>query len=872
MMDTSDADLLRRLGDATLASDAMAALIARYGDLVYASSRRQVRDPGDAADVTQAVFIVLHRKAEHMRADRLAGWLLQTCRYAANDLLKARHRRDRHERAASAARDARSSIDWDALSTRVDDALSRLNDRQRTIVALKFLQNRIYAEVGTAVGLSEDAARIAATRAIAKLRSMLAGRSFAASAGGIAALLASHGSEAAPASLATSVSTAIASGQAFPLAAATLQTVRRAEWWAGAKVAGVAAGLIGLAGVSVVTPILLAAPAIPSSLPAVSPAAAQPVHMAVGELGEIQTVVVEDFTTGTGIVGIDFDRHTPIRLRSAATQPWQSPAETIGRNFAAMGVEWMTQQALGNTGMDLALHQPAGTIDTMRWILASEHLHLVPIPTPADFTAIDASTACSALRASAERFDLATTRTADSPLLASRLAVLSPLVLDPSSFPATYAFHTRDGTTGVLQVVAARMNDSTSSVEIRYRTMPRVASFTREDGTTFTLLGITRYPSEDSGWWMPDGQPLTMRPSIKREFDASRERDDVEYFEFAWRQDQPWQVPSTQPTDTENTSSGGSMTISPGEHWRQPRLPPGSAVEIRQQVAIGIPSAEVAATATVRQSFATGPSRPIATFDRQADGTFVDPNRRDLSFPKVEDEGRTQYAINLPRDESVTIGAIAIDDSGTSHRCWSMFDFRTSTLQFEPMSSAKDVVIRRFEILERDEEWVEIRNVSLSPKRPTTPTVVRTPSDDQLIVPGVRVGPVRLGMTRSEVEALLGKADRVDDEGAHFGEVGMVVTFADDGVTRIAGGQLHGERPPLERFTATTRNLIGLGSDVSLITTTFAESDVQRAREVQPLGAYRYPRNGIEFILRDDKLIRIEVFPATPEWRAPPER
>src|ERR1041384_4579524 len=133
--------------------EAFAQIVRRYIDTVYASARRQLRDSHLADDVTQAVFMILARKADTVRRGALAGWLLKTTRYCASNARLAQARRKRHEQEAAAMIKPREQTEESIaqeMKPALDEAMDALREMDRSAGAMRYLAGKSLREVGSA--------------------------------------------------------------------------------------------------------------------------------------------------------------------------------------------------------------------------------------------------------------------------------------------------------------------------------------------------------------------------------------------------------------------------------------------------------------------------------------------------------------------------------------------------------------------------------------------------------------------------------------------------------------------------------------------------------------------------------------------------
>src|ERR1039457_5481733 len=100
MPELNDIALLKQFAEGD-SEPAFAELVSRHLNLVYSSALRSVRNTHAAQEISQAVFIILTRKAKSLGEKTiLSGWLYQTTRLTAANYLRTEIRRQRREQEA----------------------------------------------------------------------------------------------------------------------------------------------------------------------------------------------------------------------------------------------------------------------------------------------------------------------------------------------------------------------------------------------------------------------------------------------------------------------------------------------------------------------------------------------------------------------------------------------------------------------------------------------------------------------------------------------------------------------------------------------------------------------------------------------------
>ncbi|MGI4790879.1 MAG: RNA polymerase sigma factor [Janthinobacterium lividum] len=190
----TDWQLLRKFTDQD-SQTAFTELSQRYTNLVYRVCLRELEDAALAEDASQAVFLILARKAKTLtpicQEATLSSWLFQTALLTSKNVRRQEQRRQVREQEAATmqAGQVNEPPGWVDVEPLLNEAIRALPFGQRTLILERFFQERPLAEIGAGQGISEDAARMRVNRALDRLRRFFAARNVTLSATALAAIL-----------------------------------------------------------------------------------------------------------------------------------------------------------------------------------------------------------------------------------------------------------------------------------------------------------------------------------------------------------------------------------------------------------------------------------------------------------------------------------------------------------------------------------------------------------------------------------------------------------------------------------------------------------------------------------------------------------
>jgi RNA polymerase sigma factor (sigma-70 family) len=154
-------------------------LVRTYQQRVYWLIRKMVIDHDDADDLTQEVFVKIHKAIDNFREDsQLFTWIY---RIATNECLTFLNKKKKRfflpledvGAQLSAKIDSSSGISGDEIEKKLQKALLTLPDKQRLVFNLKYFEDMPYEEMASVTNTSVGALKASFHHAVKKIEEFL---------------------------------------------------------------------------------------------------------------------------------------------------------------------------------------------------------------------------------------------------------------------------------------------------------------------------------------------------------------------------------------------------------------------------------------------------------------------------------------------------------------------------------------------------------------------------------------------------------------------------------------------------------------------------------------------------------------------------
>jgi RNA polymerase sigma-70 factor, ECF subfamily len=154
--------------------EAFGRLVHLHQRRAYAVTRAIVATHEDAEDAVQEGFLHAYRALDRFLPDQPFGaWLYRIMANAALDLVRRRKVRDADELTETVALPFRDPGEADELQRRLNEAITHLTERQRSVIVLHDVEGFTHGEIGEMLGIPEGTARSDLHHARATLRGLL---------------------------------------------------------------------------------------------------------------------------------------------------------------------------------------------------------------------------------------------------------------------------------------------------------------------------------------------------------------------------------------------------------------------------------------------------------------------------------------------------------------------------------------------------------------------------------------------------------------------------------------------------------------------------------------------------------------------------
>lgn len=174
-----DKELLLRIRNPETRNSGFNLLVREYQKRVYWHVRKMVIDHDDADDITQDIFVKVHRHIDNFREDaQLFTWIY---RIATNECLSFLQRKKRRfflpigdlQGELMTRIDNAPELSGDEIQIRLQKALVRLPDKQRLVFNMKYYDDMSYEQIAEITETSVGALKASYHHAVKKIEEYL---------------------------------------------------------------------------------------------------------------------------------------------------------------------------------------------------------------------------------------------------------------------------------------------------------------------------------------------------------------------------------------------------------------------------------------------------------------------------------------------------------------------------------------------------------------------------------------------------------------------------------------------------------------------------------------------------------------------------
>lgn len=174
-----DKELLEKIRNPETRNYGFNLLVRAYQQRVYWQIRKMVIDHDDADDLTQEVFIKIHKNIDSFREDsQLYTWIY---RISTNECLNFLQKKKRRfflpigdvAKELSGKIDSGNNISGDEINVKLQKALLTLPDKQRLVFNMKYFDDMTYEDISEITNTSVGALKASYHHAVKKIEEFL---------------------------------------------------------------------------------------------------------------------------------------------------------------------------------------------------------------------------------------------------------------------------------------------------------------------------------------------------------------------------------------------------------------------------------------------------------------------------------------------------------------------------------------------------------------------------------------------------------------------------------------------------------------------------------------------------------------------------